>query len=1206
MASAVSDRPLPPESIPTVDLRLLSQSELLALSLCSSSAFNHHPQNDVVIPKIDRSVFNESAGSRKQTYSRLRLAPASSSYASICRRTPHLRVPKPTSIETDPERAENAKIVSMLKALFTKQANPNGVSLASIEHTTHIPNLPSLPSLPNLPNQAVTVANSGDLMSVDAVTTSNSMNMGGGGVNTSNSMSMSNLMSGGLKRKRGRPRKDKGVVPVIREIFKYEKREDGVGSYMVDGMNMIKRKRGRGRPRKDESVPMSMSMVMPTSTSMAMVVVPEAKNEENEDDKDDVVHVNSVESDKEVLNSKGVVVDVVRLAELEDPFGPEIRRRTEGMLTDAELLGFLEGLGGRWGSRRRKRKVVDASLFGDYLPKGWSLSISLKRKEKHVWLFCRRYISPSGRQFISCKEISSYLLSISGLQDGKQLDSSHGECKVDSQNPAGLAVLGDNTKDDSQSRNHSISEVAGATEPTLEHVQDNVGSSSVGELPNEDHYADKDINPEIFDTNGNKKLDSGIDNSKLEGSLRVEISSDKIGYDQQHEAFGNPDMQAGTIVLDRVETSDQQVKDCPSSSYKVDNVADAEKRSLGSNSCLGSEATLAINSNHGIPESSDRSAVLCVPDVTNTCSVEQENGLQICAPPRIDGQTSVHLPSDVLGDSAAADESVRKGVAGNPFYTENMSSASTANDLKLDSGKFATVESIFGSDDNHDEANKHCVTAVKPDFIVEGTAVFQSGNEHFGGIDNVKYGSLNFDLSRSEQKICSDSSVLAPSGDEEICIDNNVKNISTFSATPDNMVLNCESNERSSYACPRTDVVDVLQDESKYGNFSIPSLSRRNQAAVEVEPRQGVTFNSLLSLSGQEKASSAENLVDLLPTRHSDTAEFNEVETSRNAGVILSSGRTYNGVGASMSSNKERSLELSSLLSSGKGATFGSEDNVSGVDNRSVEECRQFSGNGLLVGSCFAQHPSNVYTVDQIYNRPVNELKFDNGLNSGNNDLALDFGDPHAGLFADTTDLENEKYATNCSAIPTRIEQNIGAQINVNRVNDNFVEEQGISSFSDLFSLSCNGKLWGTEPNFNQAYNRRWEVPDVNEVGTSKNKKYMVDFSAANAQPAENVMPGGGIWRAGEDAFQSSMADLSNPPAQSTTPFCTFDILSDKVFQTKIHMAREWNNLMVPPIGLESMTWCKIFLPGVKLRHYVSGAEMSSITSLSTLEHKLQ
>lgn len=408
MAAAVTDRPLPPESIPTVDLHLLSQSELYTLSLCSSSAFNPNHQNDVVIPKIDRTVFNESAGSRKQTYSRLRLAPASSSYASICRRTPHLRIPKPTSIETDPERAENSKIVAMLKALFSKQSNRNGVSLASIEHT---PFVPSLPSLPNLPSQAVPVANSMNstgLMSVDAVNSSNSMSLGVGkvdmsntmsvgvgvgnvgtsnGMSVSNSMSMISSMSGGLKRKRGRPRKDKGVAPVIRDIFKYEKKEN-VGSYMVDNMNGIKRKRGRGRPRKDGSMP--LSMVMSTATDMDLVL--EERNDEMENDKEVVVFENSIESDKEVLNSKGVVVDVVALAELEDPFGPEIRRRTEGMSTDAELLGFLEGLGGRWGSRRRKRKVVDASLFGDYLPKGWSLSISLKRKEKQVWLFCRRYI----------------------------------------------------------------------------------------------------------------------------------------------------------------------------------------------------------------------------------------------------------------------------------------------------------------------------------------------------------------------------------------------------------------------------------------------------------------------------------------------------------------------------------------------------------------------------------------------------------------------------------------------------------------------------------------------------------------------------------------------------------------------------------------------------------------------------------------------
>lgn len=1063
----------------------------------------------------------------------------------------------------------------MLKALFSKQTNRNGVTLASIEHTPHIPSLPSLPSLPNLPNlpsQAVPVVNSSGLMSVDAVNSSNSMSFGVAKVDTSNtisfgvgkadvsntisvsnSMSMISSMSEGLKRKRGRPRKDKGVVPVIRDIFKYEKREDNVGNYMVDNMNGIKRKRGRGRPRKDGSMP--MSMVMSTATDTAMVVVSEEKNEEKENDKEVVVFENSVESDKEVLNSKGVMVDVVALAELEDPFGPEIRRRTEGMSTDAELLGFLEGLGGRWGSRRRKRKVVDASLFGDYLPKGWSLSISLKRKEKQVWLFCRRYISPSGRQFISCKEISSYLLSISGLQDNEQLDSSHGACKMDSQNPAGVAVQGNNTKDDSQFGNHLISDVAGAKESTLEHVQDNVVSSSVGGIPNEDPSAeatitvDKDTNQETFDTNGNDKLDSGIDNSKPDASLRVEISSDKLSYDQQQEAYGNPDMQASKIVLDRVETSDKQSMDCPSSSYQVDDVADlADKHSLDSNSCLGSEATLTRNGNDGIIATSDkRNEVQCVSDALNTCSVEQEGGFQILAPPLIDDR-SVPLASDVIGDSAVVKEPIREVVAGNLFYTENMSSTSKANVLKLASRKFATVESISGSNTNHDAANKHCLTAVGQDFTVEGTASFPSRNEHFSSIDNVRYGSLNSDLAKSEQKLCSDSSVLAPSGDEEIRIDNSVKSVSAFSVTPRrNMVPNCGRNERSSYAKTRTDVVDVLEDERKYGNFSMSSLSQRNQATVEVEPRQRVSLSSLLSLSGNEKVCSAENLVDLLPARHVDTAEFNEVGTSRNDEIIFSSGRTYNDVGARMTSNKERSLELSSLLSSGKAAIFGAEDNVTGVDSRSVEECRQqFSGSGLLTGSCFAEHPSNVYTVDQIYNRPVNELKFNNGQTLGNQDLALAFGDPHAGLFADTTDLEHEKYPANCSAIPTRIEQNIDAQINVNRVNDNFVEEQGISSFSDLFSLSCNGKLWGSEPNFNHAYNRRWEVPEVNEVGTSKNKKYMVDFGGNNEQPGETVMPGGGMWRTGEDAFQSSMADLSHPPAQSPTSFCTFDILSEK------------------------------------------------------------
>nr|GFD53072.1 DNA-binding, integrase-type [Tanacetum cinerariifolium] len=90
--------------------------------------------DDVIIPKIDKTVFNESAGSRKQTYSRLRLAPpvvagaTSAPNAKMRRIARHQQALKyahaPVSLggdssnDVDPELAENSQIVSVLKGLF--------------------------------------------------------------------------------------------------------------------------------------------------------------------------------------------------------------------------------------------------------------------------------------------------------------------------------------------------------------------------------------------------------------------------------------------------------------------------------------------------------------------------------------------------------------------------------------------------------------------------------------------------------------------------------------------------------------------------------------------------------------------------------------------------------------------------------------------------------------------------------------------------------------------------------------------------------------------------------------------------------------------------------------------------------------------------------------------------------------------------------
>ncbi|KAF8377322.1 hypothetical protein HHK36_030697 [Tetracentron sinense] len=314
------------DSISFVDIRFMSQSELQSLSICSDAAFDLRRSDDLVIPKIDRSVFNESAGSRKQTYSRLRLAPRKPEISSIAHRRRYsgiLPIPKPPlSPIDDPERKENKRIVSRLKELLARE---------------------------NLVTDLI-------------------------------------------------PIESEKVESFPEPLDVVESRV--VVQEMAIGVDGGPRKRKRGRKPKPKVLVESGDM------SKAIVVHESGLNSENRV--------------MEILNRNGVVVDVAALGNADDPFGAELKRRTVGMETEAALLEFLKGLNGQWGSRRKKRKIVEASDFGDELPKGWKLLLSLKRKEGRVWLYCRRYISPNGQQFVSCKEVSTYLLSYFGLQDANQ------------------------------------------------------------------------------------------------------------------------------------------------------------------------------------------------------------------------------------------------------------------------------------------------------------------------------------------------------------------------------------------------------------------------------------------------------------------------------------------------------------------------------------------------------------------------------------------------------------------------------------------------------------------------------------------------------------------------------------------------------------------------------------------------------------------
>ncbi|KAK4771517.1 hypothetical protein SAY87_032049 [Trapa incisa] len=303
------------ESPPPIDLRLFTQSELYSISRRSIASPSPSSQDEVVvpIPKIDRSVFNESSGSHRQTYFRLRLAPRTTG------NHPHLTAAVSRQKTLDPFEEENSRIISLLKALFAPHNEPN-------------------PSVPDRPEDG------GSLIAV--------------------------------------PVRYDECVPESSSSFL-----QNIPICVVD-LGRVNQK--LERPKMVSTSPPSFENLSVEKESLAF--------EDNEGEKS---------NKKSIL---GVAGELHRLEE-------ELRWRTEGMRTEEELSGFLRGLSGEWGSRRKKRKIVDARSFGDVLPIGWKLLLSIKNDGDQVWLGCSRYISPDGQQFVSFKDVSAHLY---GFQDAAQ------------------------------------------------------------------------------------------------------------------------------------------------------------------------------------------------------------------------------------------------------------------------------------------------------------------------------------------------------------------------------------------------------------------------------------------------------------------------------------------------------------------------------------------------------------------------------------------------------------------------------------------------------------------------------------------------------------------------------------------------------------------------------------------------------------------
>ncbi|KAL9244895.1 hypothetical protein vseg_018611 [Gypsophila vaccaria] len=133
----------------------------------------------------------------------------------------------------------------------------------------------------------------------------------------------------------------------------------------------------------------------------------------------------------EIVNRNGVVVDLAALEERDcaggRPFAAELRRLTAERESEEELLEVLEKIEGKWCGTRKKRRIVDACVLSDAFPVGWKVVIALRRYGGRYSPYCRRFVSPTGEHFSSCKEVSSFLKSYFGINDTKLLRDSRGE-----------------------------------------------------------------------------------------------------------------------------------------------------------------------------------------------------------------------------------------------------------------------------------------------------------------------------------------------------------------------------------------------------------------------------------------------------------------------------------------------------------------------------------------------------------------------------------------------------------------------------------------------------------------------------------------------------------------------------------------------------------------------------------------------------------
>lgn len=980
-------------------------------------------------------------------------------------------------------------------------------------------------------------------------------------------------------------------------------------------------KRKRGRPRKNEKV----------------VVY------ENKDTGED--------RDKEILNKNGVVVDLVGLANVEDPFCPELKRRTEGLETEEELLGFLSELEGQWGSRRKKRKIVEASDFGDVLPKGWKLVLCLKKREGRVWLICRRYISPNGREFVSCKEVSSYLQFIFGHQDASQQNSGHINESIQlspkmlSGNVSYLTYKGDDKRDEL-----AIYSPATVTSMSSDHEKQEmllkVGDSGEGQegpiLKNHKHtmasFENDDLSHNISHKRTRKRRRSGatisdgviIKDGKFEcqfchkifherhrynghvgihmknymrsveasqgvipmqksadpvflGGLPPRVSEMHISIATSSDCISNPsnaraidspnsgnpcsELKAGHTVenytdqynheFNSLSQDRQDMKDNRSDKFLVEEsscqhdggykMADDKLGTMVEDSEFVAEIALYDS------EKNETNALKC------TNGRGQEKSSESCVLTFSGNEQTGGVENNLVGVSISIIEESKQDIglvtgSLNSYCFEKTHSAeniadklftSTAEQHKVDGGeRFGDKEPLFDIDNRCTGPDEDVVSGFKHQESFGSYPFVSFGNDQKDGFVNNANGVCHSVMEKSKEDGSSKRDLLIPLDVEQTCDVHNVANQVSTSMLGEpkfDEVGNSGDKETiigfgSSHGGLYEDAVTSVEKEVR--SKSSPCIQSNDVSGVstctiEESCKEKGSESSLQTPPSSEKTGGVEKNVNNVSTGTILEFGLDEVKNNRNSKQISSASGLDVDIETSL--DQEQSPKSLVFLPVNE-QTFGVQNDITKFCNSTVEEPEQerISERGLLNSPGNDQNNEN--NVKVVSTNTINVPKL-----SWSNELVFALGCGHT-----EPDLDANRNFETHSLVFSGNEQTFGVENNATGIFNNVVEEPKQASGSNLLSLFGNEQACSVENNLNRAYTDNvWEGHKLAVMENSVNDELMIGFGNSHARADEDVVSNA-LWRTEEDILQRGLAGSSLSMGQSSGCFPSFDIISDK------------------------------------------------------------